>query len=158
MVSMMVYMSETTRNCSLLRDERSAADACSIVRIIENEVSIFGIRLYNTINPDFDYSKGTITFFVQRNGDEHSLNQSVDGSPKRLSVPYNIGVEIIHAMQELDKENERRIESLLASEHDKGMVPKGSHRQPRRSSKLLRSDASAANGKGSLDEIRSKKP
>lgn len=93
---------------------------CSVVRIIDNEVYVFGLRLYNDVNSDqhTDWRNGNVLFYID-NGTERSLNQSVDATQQTnqtIKLPLLIAYEVFNAFKEIDVENKRRVESLFTSE------------------------------------------
>lgn len=91
---------------------------CSVVHVIDNEVYVFNNRLYYVTynnNPiDYKAAGGFATFFIN-DGRGTSLNQD-PGAPRSdyhiLKLPLNIAYEVFHAFSEIDKENERRVQTL----------------------------------------------
>ena len=85
---------------------------CSVAQIREGSCVVFGKQLYTTVDSEIDYSHDSVTFYVVE--DIHSLNQSIDNpKPAVLHIPLNIAWEVFKTFEELDKENERRIEKIF---------------------------------------------
>lgn len=101
-----------TRTSQSLKDENPN---CSIAQIREGRVFVFGWPIYNVVNSEIDYSKGKAIFYKEMDN-WHSLNQAVetnDISKTVLLLPLNIACEVFKAFQEIDKENERRVEKIF---------------------------------------------
>jgi len=89
--------------------------SCSVARIVDGEVFVYGIRLYNLADIQMDHNTGEAIFYIQRDGYPHSLNQSVDGGNELELIRFgsNISMEIQRAFREIDKINEDKINGLL---------------------------------------------
>jgi hypothetical protein len=90
---------------------------CSVVQIENNQVLLFGRQLYITDTSDsvIDYGKGKAVFIYQ-NG-RASLNQDPDASVREfetVEVSLNIAFDIFKAFEEIDRENERRLNSIVS--------------------------------------------
>src|SRR5690348_14944888 len=101
------------------------AENCSVIQVKEEQGAkevylLQTIRLYNvsTDTIDLNWHTRTAVFYIY-NGTEKSLNQAFesDGQGSRRSCPtISVGIctaaEILTAFEEVDDENERRINSL----------------------------------------------
>lgn len=95
----------------VLNDENAN---CSIAQIRDNKVMLFERELLYTIDPIIDYTKGNALFFYKT--DRDSLNQD-PAAPRAefetVEIQLNCAFEIYKAFEEIDKENERRIEKIF---------------------------------------------
>lgn len=88
-------------------------DNCSIVQIKDGQIYLFGKRIYNIVNPRIDYPNGYVEFYQcdPDKGDPQSLNQA--SQPRKINLDLLIGWEVIHAFDEIDKQNLVKIEGLF---------------------------------------------
>lgn len=103
-------MIQSSRSCKYVN-----ADNCSVVRIIDNEPTIYGIRLYVTTDysdSKIDWSNDRVYFYIRERGGTQSLNQSADSSSRGLEVPLNIAFEIFQAFKEIDENNAKILQSM----------------------------------------------
>lgn len=87
---------------------------CSVVQIHENEVTVFGRPIYNIRETEIDYGNNKALFFYKK--DYGSLLQSPDASREDYEVvyfPLILALEIFKAFEEIDIENERRVNCLF---------------------------------------------
>jgi hypothetical protein len=90
------------------------ANNCSIVRIIDNEVDYLGTRLFYTLPTEIKFPSGSVSFFQRYKNTEYSLNQSDDARDLRtIRLPINTAIEVTNAFKEIEKENERRIQTIM---------------------------------------------
>jgi hypothetical protein len=102
-------MEQSLRSCKYVKGE---SPNCSVAQIREGSCYVFGKQLYHTIGPEIDYSHDKVTFYVVEG--IHSLNQSVDNpKPTILHLPLNIAFEVFECFKEIEKENERRLQTLM---------------------------------------------
>lgn len=102
-------MEQSLRSCKYVKGE---SPNCSVAQIREGSCYVFKRQLYSTVDSEIDYSKDKVTFYEVES--IHSLNQSVDNpKPKVLHLPLNIAWEVFECFKEIDKENERRIQTLM---------------------------------------------
>lgn len=101
-------------------------DNCSIVRIEDNEVFIFGKKIVVVANTATDWKRGIMHFYYTKETDLVPLHW------EDLELPMLVGMEVINAFEEIQQENKRKVESLFAphptnsdlgSNKKKGKVP-----------------------------------
>lgn len=91
------------------------APNCSIAQIREGRVFVFGFQIYNVANSEIDYSKDKVRFYKQMDN-WHSLDQArqtIDKPETVLLLPINLAFEIFKAFEDVDKENEDKINKLF---------------------------------------------
>lgn len=93
------------RRCRFLKE-----DNCSIVDIKDNEVFLFDKKIIVMVNTETDWLNTRMTFYYTKNVDS---NDPIYW--EKLSLPLNVGMEVINAFHDVDEENKRKIESLFVS-------------------------------------------
>ena len=98
------------QNLTMRASNYVGADNCSIVQIVDGEVTVFGHRIYLTEDNEIDYSQNSVTFY-EFDGGTYSLNQAPESatSCKTIKVGLNIAFDIFQAFKEIIKINERKL-------------------------------------------------
>ena len=87
---------------------------CTIVQIVDGEAYLFNKKIYNICNPktDFNYPDSYIEFFYAEPKDEKSINQSPGTILQKINLNLLIGWELIHAFEEINKQNIEKINNM----------------------------------------------